>query len=71
MTKSKTHISNFGNAQPQATADREGYIEYHNSSRYAAATDSQLSKWLEDANVLVKNAAAIEIAERELNMWRL
>ena len=71
MTKSKTHISNFGNAHPQAAANREGYIEYHNSGRYASATDSQLDKWLQDPNVFVKNAAAIEIAERELNVWRL
>jgi hypothetical protein len=65
------HVSNFGSFRPAAVTDTEGYVTYHDSPRYAAATDDQLTEWAETGRTLaVRNAAATEIAERKLNEWR-
>lgn len=71
MNTNTTHISNFGSFAPRgASIDREGYIHYHDSDRYAEASDTQLEQWLALGSAIVRNAAAIEMAERALNAWR-
>jgi hypothetical protein len=65
------HVSNFGSFRPNAVADTEGYVTYHDSPRYRKATIVQLEEWAENGRTLaVRNAAATEIAQRALNTWR-
>lgn len=64
------HVSNFGSFRPDAAADTEGYVTYHDSPRYKTATDDQLRAWLDSRVQSVRNAAATEIAERKLDEWR-
>lgn len=71
MKTSITHVSNFGSFRPFGIVTGwNGYVEYHDSSRYAKASDGRLLKWLESPCSLIRNAAAIELAERGLEKWR-
>lgn len=72
MKTRTTHISNFGSFRPVGlVSDWNGYAEYHESPRYAKASDSELRAWMEESpRSLIRNAAAIEIAERALVEWR-
>lgn len=64
------HISNFGSFAPEVEADANGYVTYHESERYAKASNAQLREWLGSRIKAVRNAAATEIAQRKLNQWR-
>lgn len=64
------HPTNFGSMGGPWQVDRDGYVEYHASDRYAAATDEQLHQWLRSRLKAVRNAAAAEIANRRLDDWR-
>ena len=69
MKKSSTHKSNFGGFAPIG-ANVNGYIEYHDSPRYARASLAQLEEWESDAKMLiVRNAARIELANRKIRAW--
>lgn len=69
MKKSSTHISNFGKFAPIGANDN-GYIEYHDSKRYARASIAQLEEWEADAKMqIVRNAARIELANRRIRDW--
>ena len=69
MRKSSTHKSNFGSFAPIG-ANANGWIEYHESARYARASIAQLEEWEADAKMLiVRNAARIELANRKIFAW--
>ena len=71
MKTKSYHISNLGSYAPRAAvADPEGYVTYHDSARYAEASDEQLDAWAESRNAAVRNAALTEQAERRLKQWR-
>lgn len=65
------HVSKFGLFGGGVVADADGYVTYHDSPRYAAATDEQLKDWAANAKTLAaRNAARTEINKRRLNEWR-
>ncbi len=70
MRTDKTHITTFGTFRPYTKTDTEGYIEYHDSQRYSTATDEQLETWRGSRFRLIRNAAAIEQANRQIADWR-
>ena len=71
MKTRTTHVSNFGSFRPVGiVTDWNGYAEYHDSPRYAKAADDELRACMESPRSLIRNAAAIELAERGLNEWR-
>lgn len=70
MKKQSYHISNLGSYAPSHIADKDGYVSYHDSPRYSAATDAQLEEWAGDSRKLVRNAAITEQAERRLAAWQ-
>ena len=71
MKTKTTHTSNFGSFRPAASVDTDGYITYHASPRYAAADSSQLREWADYGRAeAVRNAAAVEIACREVAEWQ-
>ena len=63
-----THLGSYAPAGAQR--DRQGYIIYHDSPRYSAASPEQLDTWAESRTTGVRNAALTEIAERALQTWR-
>lgn len=65
-----SHISTFGSFRPQCPRDSEGYIEYHDSTRYAKATPAQLNEWAASRFALIRNAVALERARRALEQWQ-
>lgn len=64
------HITNLGAFAPHGCAGRDGYVTYHDSPRYADATDAQLEQWVHKGRKAVRNAALTEIAERQIEQWR-
>lgn len=70
MKTATYHVSNYGSFRPDATTDTDGYVTYHDSPRYAKATNEQLREWLDSRNEAVRNAAATEIASRKLQKWQ-
>lgn len=71
MKTKSYHVSNLGSyAPPGATQNGQGYITYHDSPRYAKATEEQLAEWSASRNQAVRNAALTEIAERALAVWQ-
>jgi hypothetical protein len=69
--KTKTyHISTMGNYAPRGCAGTDGYVIYHDSPRYRAATEEQLAKWGVSKTKAVRNAALTEICNRALQVWR-
>ena len=70
--KTKTyHITNLGSFSPRGiTTDSAGYVTYHDSQRYAKATESQLNEWRHSKFVAVRNAALTEFAERHWSLWQ-
>lgn len=71
MKTKSYHYTMLGSYTPSAaTRDSQGYITYHASPRYAAATEEQLEEWSESRNTAVRNAAVTEIAERALKVWQ-
>lgn len=64
------HITNLGSFAPRGCAGQDGYVIYHDSPRYAKATEGQLATWRESRSKAVRNAALTEIAERSLQVWR-
>ena len=69
MKTKSYHVSNFGKFAP-AISSNDGYVVYHDSPRYGAATDEQLEAWTESRNKAVRNAALTEQAERRLGEWQ-
>ena len=70
MKTKSFHHSNMGSYAPRGYADNEGYITYHDSPRYAAASMSKLLEWENSRAKVGRAAAATEIAERALQDWR-
>lgn len=71
MKTTAYHVSNLGGYAPSEYADSTGYIEMHDSLRYADADTDQLTEWLEESRYkVVRAAAATELACRELDKWR-
>jgi hypothetical protein len=70
MKTDSYHISAFGSFAPNAERDSQGYVTYHCSGRYAAATIEQLDDWCASRLVAVRNAAETEKASRALAEWR-
>lgn len=70
MITRTTHITNFGRFQPECQSDEEGYIEYHDSSRYSTASEEQLDKWSRSRHTAVRTAVAVERAQRRISKWR-
>lgn len=69
--KTKTyHVSNLGSFGGGVSPGTNGYVTYHDSPRYAAATDEQLEEWSDSQSRAVRNAAKTEMAERGINAWR-
>lgn len=64
------HITTLGSFAPHGCAGNDGYVIYHDSPRYAKATEEQLATWRESRNKAVRNAALTEIASRNLQVWR-
>ena len=50
-------------------ANFNGYIEYHDSPRYAKASIAQLEEWAIARIKIVRNAARIELANRKIRAW--
>jgi hypothetical protein len=69
-TKSYHHTALGSYTPAGATRDGQGYVTYHDSPRYAAATEDQLDAWSESRTTPVRNAALTEIAERALKVWQ-
>lgn len=72
MTK-QYHISNFGSFSGMVSgfANREGYVKYDASKRYAAMSSEQLNSLCEDGRTkAIRAAAATELAERAVSEWR-
>ena len=71
MKTKNYHHTHLGSYVPAgAQRDRQGYITYHASPRYGAASPEQLDIWAESRTAVVRNAALTEIAERALQTWR-
>lgn len=70
MKTKSYHISNFGRFAPTSAADVNGYVTYHDSDRYAKASDDKLAEWAESRTKAVRNAALTEQAQRNLRQWR-
>jgi hypothetical protein len=71
MKTASYHSTAFGDFAPRhATQDGQGYITYHVSARYAAASEAQLDEWAQSPLTAVRNAAVTEIGERCLGEWR-
>lgn len=69
--KTKTyHVMNLGCFAPVGLADAEGYVTYHDSPRYAKASEAKLREWEGSRVAAVRAAAVTEIAERDLQRWR-
>jgi len=49
--------------------DLGGYVEYHKDYRYKRASMAQLHVWQSDPDVLVRNAARVEAANRLHNLF--
>lgn len=73
--KTKTiHGSNFGGFDPQHGCERvmDGYIKYHDSGIYSDIPLKYLRmRLLESKQYLVRNAIRIEIANRQVENWRI
>ena len=71
MKSRRYHVSVFGRIFPQGVSvDGDGYVYYHDSSRYGEASKEQLSKWCASRYILVRNAALTELADRRVSEWR-
>ena len=68
MKTNTTHISNFGGSLYLETST-DGYAVYHESPRYAAASDSQLESWTDSRFEAVRNAARCEQFNRARDEW--
>lgn len=64
------HISNLGSFGHSIPTDANGYVTYHDSPRYAKATEDQLEAWAMSRSPAVRAAARTEQAERALEQWR-
>lgn len=64
------HITTLGSFAPRGCAGQDGYVIYHDSTRYAKANESQLERWRSCSIKAVRNAALTEIACRNLQVWR-
>lgn len=65
------HIGLMGVFYPHGvTVDQQGFVRCHDSPRYKAASLVQLDRWIKQGSVLVRNAAATEIANRKAQKWR-
>jgi len=70
MRVKKYHATNLGSFAPTEIADVEGYVTYHDSHRYADATEEQLAEWAASRLTAVRAAAVTEQAERCLAEWQ-
>jgi hypothetical protein len=70
MKKTSIHSTQFGKFAAGLVADSQGFVEIHDSSRYAAATDETLHDWCESRSTAVRNAARAELAQRQIQQWR-
>lgn len=70
MATATYHVTTFGSFAPRHIADRTGFVRYHVSPRYAAATAAKLEQWASSRSAPVRNAAITELAQRRLNAWR-
>lgn len=66
MKKSYTHRTNFGSFAPDCIIDPDGFIGYHNSTRYSSATEEQLAQWTKNGPKLVCAAVEIERTNRAI-----
>ena len=64
------HASNMGSFSPTYLADQDGYITIHDSPRYKKASEAQLAEWRKSRAWVIKAAAIVELAEREIQRWR-
>lgn len=64
------HISNLGSFGASVPTGRDGYVTYHDSPRYAKASNSRLAEWTESRCKAVRAAAWTELAERGIAEWR-
>lgn len=69
MKTKSYHKSNLGSFAPSISTN-DGYITYHDSPRYAKASEEQLEEWAGARIAAVRNAALTEQAERALGEWR-
>jgi hypothetical protein len=70
MKTKKIHASVFGWFAPTHLEDEEGYIVFHDSPRYAKATDESLERWALRKNVIIRNAAEVEQRSRLMAEWQ-
>jgi hypothetical protein len=74
FSKLRFHESNLGMFAPDGLADSEGYITIHDSYTYREMSRHELhriaSLSCERCDSLVRAAALVELAERDLEEWR-
>lgn len=70
MKTKQIHTSNISRFSRGISADVHGYAILHDSPRYAAATSEQLTEWTESRVKAVRNAAAVELADRAVAEWQ-
>ena len=70
MKTAACHYSNFGVFGQSLPRCMNGYVTFHNSPRYAEASTHQLIEWEKSRLRLVRVAAKVEIASRQLQDWR-
>ena len=69
MKTKSIHVSNLGSFGVNLS-NANGYVTCHDSLRYAKATNAKLDTWSESRVKAVRNAAAVEMAKREIRQWR-
>jgi hypothetical protein len=70
MKTKSCHKTNLGSFAGRLVADGDGYVCYHDHTRYAKASDEQLEQWAQSMSLSVANAAELELASRALDRWR-
>jgi hypothetical protein len=68
MKTKSYHKSNLGSYAPHISTN-DGYITYHDSPRYAKASQEQLEEWAGSRIEAVRNAALTEQGKRALGEW--